>query len=116
MAAADDTAAFCPNDPNEHSPTNPLGRPFYASDDSDDPTVVLRGRLAGISMAINVLTGLLANNESLRDAFASSADLETDAPPLPPTCVEGLLAALHFLSLYGESLSYRLAPETVPAC
>jgi len=65
-------------------------------------------------MAINVLTGLLANNESLRDACDSDTGVAPDAPPLLPTCVEGLLAALHFLSLYGESLSYRLTPETAP--
>ncbi len=28
--------------------------------------------------------------------------------PLPPTCVEGLFTAVHFLSLYAESLSYQL--------
>ncbi|WNL46419.1 hypothetical protein RKE25_01925 [Dyella sp. BiH032] len=65
-------------------------------------------------MAIPVLTSLLANNECLCDAHDSSASTAPDAPPLPPTCVEGLLAALHFLSLYGESLSYRLTPETAP--
>lgn len=71
-------------------------------------------------MAIPVLTSLLANNECLCDAHDSSASTAPDAPPLPPTCVEGLLAALYWRHctsqpvLYGESLSYRLTPETAP--
>lgn len=112
MAISDDTAVVCPKVPTEEprtSPqTNPLGRPFYLSDEAEDSRQRLQGRLAGISMSINVLTGLLANSESFRDLQACQMPVDEGERPLPPTCVEGLFAAVHFLSLYAESLSYQL--------
>jgi hypothetical protein len=107
MADSDDTVVASPKVPNEEPRTSPLGRPFYPSDDAD-PRQSLQGRLAGISMAINVLTGLLANSESFRDLQACNMPTGEGEWPLPPTCVEGVFAAVHFLSLYAESLSYRL--------
>ncbi|WNL44032.1 hypothetical protein RKE25_11385 [Dyella sp. BiH032] len=107
MAETDSTAPFCPNVPQAPLPSSPLGRPFYPYDDETDPRANLRSDLAGISMAINALTGLLANSESFRDQQACNALAEEGAWPLPPACVEGLFAAVHFLSRYGESLSYR---------
>lgn len=113
MAVSDDTAPVCPKVPTEEPrtapPTHPLGRPFYPSDEADDPRQRLQGRLAGVSMAINVLTGLLANSESFRDLQACGMPTGEGEWPLPPTCVEGLFTAVHFLSLYAESLSYQLS-------
>lgn len=108
MAIDHDTADVCPKVPNEDPRTSPLGRPFYLSDDDTDPRQRLQGRLAGISMAINVLTGLLANSESFRDLQMCHMPTGEGELPLPPTCVEGIFAAVHFLSLYAETLSYRV--------
>lgn len=114
MAVHDDTAPFETKVPQAEpliTPlTSPLGRPFHPIDDDFEeavPQARLRSDLAGISMAINVLTGLLANSECFRDRQACNAPADEGESPLPPTCVEGLFAAVHFLSRYGESLSYR---------
>jgi hypothetical protein len=112
MAISDDTAVVCPKVPNEEPRTSPLGRPFYLSDEDAAPRQRLQGRLAGISMAINVLNGLLANSESFRDTQACGMPAGEGEWPLPPTCIEGVFAAVHFLSLYAETLSYRLEEAT----
>lgn len=108
MAISDDTAVYGPKVPNPEPRTSPLGRPFYLTDDEADPRANLSIDLAGISMAINVLNGLLANSESFRDRQACGAPEQDGERPLPPTCVEGVFAAVHYLSRYAESLSYRM--------
>ncbi|WNL44642.1 hypothetical protein RKE25_14570 [Dyella sp. BiH032] len=107
MAISDDTAVVCPKVPMEPR-TSPLGRSFYPMDDDAPPQVNLSADLAGISMAINVLNGLLANSEAFRDRQACGVPEQEGEWPLPPMCVEGVFAAVHYLSRYGESLSYRL--------
>jgi len=108
MAISDDTAAYCPNVPTEDFPTSPLGRPFHASDSDANFQVRTKNDLAAISMAINVLTGILANSESFRDMQTCNVSAQEGEWPLPPTCVEGVFTAVHYLSRYAESLSYRL--------
>ena len=107
MAISDDTAVVCPKVPTEPR-TSPLGRSFYPMDDDAPLHVNLGSDLAGISMAINVLNGLLANSEAFRDRQVCAASGQEGEWPLPPTCVEGVFAAVHYLSRYGECLSYRL--------
>lgn len=107
MANSDDTAVHCPKVPTPEPRTSPLGRPFYPTDDEAGPQVNLSTDLAGISMAINVLNGLLANSESFRDRQACGAPADDGELPLPPTVVEGVFAAVHYLSRYAETLSYR---------
>ena len=107
MAISDDTAVVCPKVPTEPR-TSPLGRSFYPMDDDASPQVNLGADLAGISMAINVLNGLLANSEAFRDRQTCGAPEDDGEWPLPPTCVEGGGAAVHYLSRYGECLGYRL--------
>ena len=107
MAISNDTAVPCPKVPPPEPRTNPLGRPFYPTDDEADPRTNLSIDLAGISMAINVLNGLLANSESFRDRQACDAPMEDGEWPLPPTCVEGVFVAVHYLSRYAETLSYQ---------
>ncbi|MEV8518882.1 hypothetical protein ABZR86_03685 [Dyella marensis] len=107
MAISDDTAVYCPKVLTENSPTSPLGRAFHPTDDEADPQTNLLADLAGINMAINVLNGILANSESFRDRRAYEVAGEDGELPLPPTCVEGVFAAVHYLSRYGESLGYR---------
>lgn len=102
MADCDDTAVYCAKVPTEEPRTSPLGRPFYPTDDEADPQANLRSDLAGVSMAINVLNAILANSESFRDQQACNAPVREDELPLPPTCVEGVFAAVHYLSRYGE--------------
>lgn len=96
-------------------PTNPLGRPFYLSDDMEDAEQRLLTRLAGIQLALNVLNDLLANSEAFRDQQSCGQEAPPGEWPLPPTCVEGLFMAVHFLSEYGHSLSLRALAETEPA-
>lgn len=115
MAISDDTAVSCPKVPNPEPRTSPLGRPFYPTDDEADPRTNLSFDLAGISMAINVLNGLLANSESFRDRQACDAPIEDGEWPLPPTCVEGVFAAVHYLSRYAETLSYRMGEPALYA-
>ena len=100
-----------PADPTASSPTNPLGRPFYLPDDVEDAEQRLLTRLAGIQLALNVLNDLLANSEAFRDQQACGQDAPPGEWPLPPTCVEGLFLAVHFLSEYGHSLSLRALSE-----
>jgi hypothetical protein len=91
--------------PTEVLPTNPLARPYDIPDDVEDSHQRLLARLASISMAVNVLTGLLGNHEVFRDQQACGQPTAPGEWPLPPTCVEGLLMAVHHLSQYAESLS-----------
>lgn len=112
MAISDDTAVVCPKVPTEPH-TNPLGRSFYPMDDDAPPQVNLGADLAGISMAINVLNGLLANSEAFRDRQACEVPGQEGEWPLPPTCVEGVFAAVHYLSRYGECLSYRMSEPAI---
>jgi hypothetical protein len=93
------------------APTNPLGRAFYLTDDVEDAEQRLLTRLAGIQLALNVLNDLLANSEAFRDQQACGQDAPPGEWPLPPTCVEGLFLAVHFLSEYGHSLSLRALSE-----
>ncbi len=88
-------------------PTNPLGRPFYLTDDVEDAEQRLLTRLAGIQLALNVLNDLIANSEAFRDQQACDQNPPPGEWPLPPTSVEGLFMAVHFLSEYGHSLSLR---------
>ena len=108
MAISDDTAVYAAKVPTESFRTSPLGRPFHASD--ADANVQLRTKhdLAALSMAINVLTGILANSETFRDMQACNVSAQEGEWPLPPTCVEGVFTAVHYLSRYAESLSYQL--------
>jgi hypothetical protein len=113
MATRDDTADYGPKVPSPEEPrTSPLGRPFYPTDDDADPQANLFADLAGISMAINVLNGMLAHSESFRDQQACGVLAQEGEWPLPPTCVEGVFAAVHYLSRYAESMSYRLGGAT----
>lgn len=100
--------------PEPALPTNPLGRPFYLPDDMEDAEQRLLTRLAGIQLALNVLNDLLANSEAFRDQQACGEHAPPGEWPLPPTCVEGLFMAVHFLSEYGHSLSLRALAETEP--
>lgn len=97
--------------PTEALPTNPLARPYDTPDDVEDSQQRLLARLAGISMAVNVLTGLLGNSEAFRDRQACAQPGANGEWPLPPTCVEGLFLAVHYLSRYAESLSLGPVPE-----
>lgn len=85
--------------------TNPLARPYDVPDEVEDSQQRLLARLAGISMAVNVLTGLLGNSETFRDQQACAQPARTGEWPLPPTCVEGMFLAIYYLSQYAESLS-----------
>ena len=49
------------------------------------------------------------NYESFRDQQACGLPVPEGEWPLPPTCVDGVFAAVHYLSRYAESMSYRLA-------
>ncbi|MBT2116384.1 hypothetical protein KK141_14095 [Dyella sp. LX-66] len=108
MATKNDTAVYCAKVPPEEFPTSPLGRPFHASDADANFQIRTKNDLAAISMAINVLTGILANSESFRDMQVCNVSAQEGEWPLPPTCVEGVFTAVHYLSRYAESLSYRL--------
>lgn len=109
MADQDHTADYCPKVPSPEEPrTNPLGRPFYPTNDDANPQANLFADLAGISMAINVLNSILAQSEGFRDQQACGMAAQDGEWPLPPTCVEGVFAAVHYLSRYAESISYRL--------
>ncbi|WNL45006.1 hypothetical protein RKE25_16485 [Dyella sp. BiH032] len=101
--------------PAPSHPTNPLGRPFYLTDDIEDAEQRLLTRLAGIQLALNVLNDLLANSEAFRDQQACGQHAPPGEWPLPPTCVEGLFMAVHFLSEYGHSLSLRAMADTEQA-
>lgn len=115
MADTDHTApAYTATATAEH-PTNPLGRPAYLSDDVQDPDQRLLARLAGIQMSINVLNDLLANSEAFRDQQACGQATAPGEWPLPPTYVEGLFVAVHFLCEYAESLSLRALSEAEQA-
>ncbi len=98
---------------HEAFPTNPLARPYDVPDAVEDPQQRLLTRLAGIHMAVNVLTGLLGNSETFRDRQSCAQPTEPGEWPLPPTCVEGLFLAVYYLSQYAESLSLGpvMAPE-----
>ena len=108
MAISNDTGTYSPNVLTESSPTNPLGRPFNSPDTDSTFQARTRNDLAGISMAINILTGILANSENFRDLQTCNMPAQHGEWPLPPTCVEGVFTAMHYLSRYAESLSYRL--------
>ena len=108
MAINNDTATYSPNVLTENPPTNPLGRPFNSPDTDSTFHSRTHNDLAGISMAINVLTGILANSENFRDMQACNMPLQQGEWPLPATCVEGVVTARHYLSRYAEALSYRL--------
>ena len=112
MAGQDQTAGSSPFAPtmDETAPearTNPLGRPFYLGDETEDAQQRLLTRLAGIHLALSVINDLLANSEVFRDQQACGQDVSPGEWPLPPTCVEGLFVAVHFLSEYAQSLSLR---------
>lgn len=106
-----------PNEVLSHEafPTNPLARPYDVPDAIEDPQQRLLARLAGIHMAVNVLTGLLGNSETFRDQQSCARPSGPGEWPLPPTCVEGLFLAVYYLSQYAESLSQGpvMAPELV---
>ena len=108
MAISNDMGTYDLNVPTEAFPTSPLGRPFHASDAEASFQVRTKNDLAAISMAINVLTGILANSESFRDMQACNVSVQAGEWPLPPTCIEGMFTAVHYLSRHAESLSYRL--------
>ena len=112
MAISNDTGTFCPNVLTEHAPTSPLGRPFHGADTDSSFQLRTHNDLASISMAINVLTGILANSDTFRDLQACNVATQAGEWPLPPTCVEGVFIAVHYLSRYAESLSYRLDEVT----
>lgn len=115
MAGQDQTAGSNPFVPTmdemdeaaAEAPTNPLGRPFYLGDETEDAQQRLLARLAGIHLAVNVINDLLANSEAFRDQQACGQEAFPGEWPLPPTCVEGLFVAVHFLSEYAQSLSLR---------
>ena len=64
MAISNDTGTFCPNVLTEHAPTSPFGRPFHGADTDSSFQLRTHNDLASISMAINVLTGILANSDT----------------------------------------------------
>ncbi|SFS18908.1 hypothetical protein SAMN05216570_3848 [Dyella sp. OK004] len=105
MAKPNHTAPARPSGSPDNKPTNPLSRPFYL-DTTDDPGQHVLVKLAGIAMAINVITGLLANSDAFRDAQAHDEPTDPGHWPLAPGCTEGLFAAVYFLNQYAETLSH----------
>ena len=95
--------------PTEPYPTSPLARPYDVPDDIEDSHQRLLTRLAGINLAVNVLTGLLANSETFRDQQTSTEPPACGEWPLPPSYVEGIFLAIFHLSHYAESLSLSQA-------
>jgi hypothetical protein len=115
MATTDHTSPDYSLTASTEHPTNPLGRPLYLSDDTQDPDQRLLARLAGIQMSINMLNDLLANSEAFRDQQTCGQETPPGEWPLPPTYVEGLFVAVHFLCEYAESLSLRALSEAEQA-
>jgi hypothetical protein len=80
---------------------NALGRPFWTWSPELQPV----SKLAGLTMGMHAISRLLANSEAFHAMRNSSEAVDSVDLPLKTPIVEGLLAALHFLSEQARQLS-----------
>ena len=93
-------------------PINPLSRLYWTLEDVA-PDQMNAAALAGITTGIHTLARVLANSEAFRDIHSNSESdtIEPGRCPLDATTVEGLFAALYFLSEQAEELSQLPIPR-----